>query len=182
MNLRLLFVVESGTDVRLVEGLCERASLHLLARRIPGGREISQPSRAHFETEIGPAGLLSFARFVLRRVWSLRTRVDCVIVQGYGLAAAAANLVGRLVRLPVVMLVCSPVEAYYRCRRFPDSERPYRAVEYAALSALAGLNARIGQRYVALSPYLASVIRAHGTGRPIDVIPVYGVDTPAFTP
>src|SRR5690606_22447621 len=79
-------------------------------------------------------------------------------------------------------LVGSPVEAHYRGRRFPDSGRPYRAVEYAALSALAGLNARIGQRYVALSPYLASVIRAHGTGRPIDVIPVYGVDTAAFTP
>src|SRR5690606_28478257 len=182
MSLRLLFVVESGTDVRLVEGLSERAQLHLLARRIRGGREISQPTQARFDAEIGPAGLLPFAGFVLRRIWSLRSRIDVVIVQGYGLAAAAANLAGRLAGLPVVMLVCSPVDAFYRCSRFPDSGRPYRAVEYAALSALAGLNARIGQRYVALSPYLASVIRAHGTGRPIDVIPVYGVDTPAFTP
>src|SRR5689334_12094568 len=44
---RLLFVVESGTDVRLVEGLARRFRLEILAREIPGGvainRETNQP-------------------------------------------------------------------------------------------------------------------------------------------
>src|SRR5439155_6758445 len=37
---RLCFVVESGTDVRLVEGLAERFELTVLARRVEGGFEV----------------------------------------------------------------------------------------------------------------------------------------------
>ncbi len=81
-----------------------------------------------------------------------------------------ANLLGRLSGRPVRMLVCSPVEAYYRCRQSPDSRRRFRWLEYSAIRAMARLNARIGQGYIALSPYLASVIRGSGTSRPIDVI------------
>jgi glycosyltransferase involved in cell wall biosynthesis len=44
------------------------------------------------------------------------------------------------------------------------------------------MNARVGQRYVVLSPFLASVVRGHGAGRPVHVVPVYGVDTRVFAP
>jgi glycosyltransferase involved in cell wall biosynthesis len=88
------------------------------------------------------------------------------------------------------MLVCSPVEAYYECRRAGASSsavvgpgaRPYRRIESAAIRLLARVNASAGQRYVVLSPYLASVVRTHGGRRPIDVVPVYGVDTSLFVP
>src|SRR5690606_793718 len=42
------------------------------------------------------------------------------------------------------------------------------------------LNAWMGQGYVVLSPYLASVVRAHGGRRRVDVIPDYGVDGEIF--
>ena len=59
---RLCFIVESGTDVRLVEGLAERWPLTVLARRVLGGREISQATSAVFDHRVGPA---SFPRFGL---------------------------------------------------------------------------------------------------------------------
>lgn len=182
MSLRVCFVVDSGTDVRLAEGLAERFELTILARRIQGGREISQASRRALDVEVGPSGHLAFALFLARRWLALRRRTDVVIVQGYGPAAAVANLLGRLSGTSVRMLVCSPVEAYYRCRRAPGSRRPYRPLEYMAIVAVARLNAWLGQGYVALSPYLASVVRAGGTRRPIDVAPVYGVDGRCFRP
>jgi glycosyltransferase involved in cell wall biosynthesis len=85
-------------------------------------------------------------------------------------------LIGRT----VLMLVCSPVEAYYRCRKIAHSGRPFRHFEYAAIRLFSVLNAWLGQGYVVLSPYLASVVRAHGATKPIDVIPVYGVDRQVF--
>jgi glycosyltransferase involved in cell wall biosynthesis len=182
MTLRVGFIVESGTDVRLVEGLAERVALTIVARQIPGGRVVSQPPAHPPRIEVGPAGHAAFAGFVARRWQWLRAETDVVIVQGYGPAAAMANLLGRLTGHPVRMLVCSPVEAYYRSRRAGDSPRPYRGIEYGVITALARLNGIIGQRYIALSPYLADVIRASGTRRPIDVIPVYGVDDRIFSP
>jgi glycosyltransferase involved in cell wall biosynthesis len=182
VSLRVCFVVDSGTDVRLAEGLGERVELIILARRIQGGREISQAPRRPLDVEVGPSGHMAFALFVARRWLALRRRADVVVVQGYGPAAAVANLLGRLTRSSVRMLVCSPVEAYYRCRRVPDSRRSYRPLEYMAIVAVARLNAWLGQGYIVLSPYLASVIRASGTRRPIDVAPVYGIDGRYFRP
>jgi glycosyltransferase involved in cell wall biosynthesis len=182
VSLRVCFVVDSGTDVRLAEGLGERVELMILARRIQGGREISQAPRRPLDVEVGPSGHMAFALFVARRWLALLRRADVVVVQGYGPAAAVANLLGRLTGSSVRMLVCSPVEAYYRCRRVPDSRRSYRPLEYMAIVAVARLNAWLGQGYIALSPYLASVIRASGTRRTIDVAPVYGIDGRHFRP
>jgi glycosyltransferase involved in cell wall biosynthesis len=178
---RLWFIVESGTDVRLVEQLALRWPLTVLARRIVGGHEISQPTAAEFDNRAGPA---SFTRFAFRTALSLaseRRSIGLVVVQGYGLAALAANVAGRLARVPTVMLVCSPTEAYYRCRR-SGGGRPFRRAEWIGIRALAWLNARVGREYIVLSPYLASRVRAHGTPRTIDVVPVYGVDTRIFAP
>jgi glycosyltransferase involved in cell wall biosynthesis len=179
---RVLFVVDSGTDVRLVDSLAERTTLRILARRLPKGREISQRTGHAVDMELGPAGHASFAWFVIRRLLSLRSSTDVIVVQGYGPTAACANIVGRLTRRTVLMLVCSPVEAYYRCRRIANSGRPFRRVEYWAIRIFSLLNARLGQGYVVLSPYLASVVRGHGTTMPIDVIPIYGVDRQIFRP
>ncbi len=183
MRLRLCFVVDAGTDVRMVEGLAARTELRIVARRIRGGREISQaPRDAAFEIEIGPDSHAAFAAFAARRVFARRRSTDIVLVQGYGPTAAAVNVAGRVAGLAVRMLVCSPVEAYYRARRRPDSRRRFRRSEYAAIVGLARLNARLGQGYVVLSPYLASVIRSHGTRRPVDIAAVYGVDPAVFHP
>jgi len=182
VTLRVCFIVDSGTDVRLVEGLAERTELTVIARRIRGGREVSQTPRRQIPVEVGPASHVAFARFVAGRWRSIRDRADVVVVQGYGPTAAVANVMGKATGIGVRMLVCSPVEAYYRARRNPGSPRPYRMAEYGAIAAMARFNARIGQGYVVLSPYLASVVRETGTTRPVDVAPVYGIDSTVFRP
>jgi glycosyltransferase involved in cell wall biosynthesis len=180
---RLLFVVESGSDVRLVEGLAERFELSVFAREIRGGVEISQETSARVDVKVGPASRAGFARAIFGELRARRRELDCVVVQGYGAAALAANVAGRLFGLPVLMLVCSPVELYYLCRKaHADASKPFRRRELAALSLLARLNARLGQRYVVLSRHLADVVRGHGTRRRVEVVPVYGVDTEVFSP
>lgn len=182
-RLRLCFVVESGVDVRLVEGLAARFDLSILARRIEGGVEISHPPAVDARVIVGPASRAGFARFVSRHLARHAARIDAVIVQGYSLAALAANLSARRTGLPTSMLVCSPIEAYYRSRGAnPQPGKPYRARELWALGLLARINAAVGQRYIVLSEYLADVVRSHGGRLPIEIIPLYGVDTATFTP
>jgi glycosyltransferase involved in cell wall biosynthesis len=175
--------VESGTDVRLVEGLAAGLKLTVLARRIEGGREISHRPRADVETVIGPASRIQFAWLVGKWLREKRSEFDFVLAQGYGPAALAANVASRLTGIPTAMLVCSPAEAYYRCRsagRHPG--RSFRQHELAALHVFARLNARAGRQYVVLSRYLGDVVRAHGARGRIDVVPVYGVDIEVFAP
>jgi glycosyltransferase involved in cell wall biosynthesis len=175
------FVVESGTDVRLVEGLAARCALTVLARQIAGGTEVSRPPSIPVTLDIGPGSRLRFAAWAGRRLGA--RRFDAVLVQGYGPAALAANLAARRTGARTVMLVCSPVEAYYRCRRRDHAAgKPFRRSELLGLALMARLNARAGQRYVVLSAHLGDVVRAHGGRLPVDVIPVYGVDTERFRP
>jgi glycosyltransferase involved in cell wall biosynthesis len=180
---RVWFVVESGTDVRLIEGLAEFSDLTVIARTIEQGTEISQPPRARFRFIRGPMSFGAFGANVYRTVRRERRQIDFVLVQGYGAAAAAANLAARLGHLPSAMLVCSPLEIYYRCRRGTSVPgKPFRRGELAALLVLARINARLGSRYIVLSEHLRDVVRSHGYDRPIDIIPVYGVDTAVFKP
>lgn len=180
---RLLFVVESGADVRLVEGLAERFELTVLARRIEGGVEISQAASKSFALAVGPASRASFARTVFAEVRRRRDEVDAVIVQGYGAAALAANVACRLAGIRAFMLVCSPAERYYLCRReHADEGKPFRRRELFALGAFARMNARAGYQYLVLGEHLAEVVRGHGGRRPVSVVPVYGVDTEIFSP
>lgn len=179
----LCFVVESGTDVRLVEGLARRFALTVIARRIEGGVEISRTPAVTVPVEVGPASRIKFALFVWRHLLAHRKHIDRVIVQGYGPAALAANLAGRWQRTRTAMLICSPVEAYYRCRKSnPFADKPFRRRELFMLLALARINAALGRQYIVLSEYLADVIRRQGTSAPVAVIPVYGVDTELFKP
>lgn len=180
---RVCFVVESGTDVRLVDGFSAIADLTVMARRIVGGVEISRPPVSSAAIEVGPASFSGFARHVLASLRRRSGEFDFIVAQGYGASAAAANVAARLTRTPSVMLVCSPAEEYYRCRRDQhDPAKPFRSRELAALRLFAAINARVGRGYVVLSDHLASVVRAHGTRRRVDVIPVYGVDTALFRP
>ena len=180
---RILFVVESGTDVRLVDGLAEQANIVVLARRLPDGVEISQPGAHAVPIIVGPASRAGFAAWVFSRLLGARRAADRVLVQNYGAAAVAANAAARVTRTPTFMLVCSPTERYYRCRRdHPMPDKPFRTAELAALERVARLNARWGRHYVVLSEHLASVVRSHGTTRPVSIVPVYGVDAAVFRP
>ena len=172
----VLFVVESGTDVRMIDGLAARTNLAVLARHVPGGRAINHPTAA--SVHVGSGNRVAFAWTVFRSV--LGTAHDAVLVQGYGLAAFAANVASRVRGRRCWMLVCSPAEEYYAARR--RAGRPFSRAAMAGIRALAWLNARAGHGYVVLSEYLRDVVSRHGTNHQIHVIPVYGVDSDTFAP
>src|SRR5215211_8230219 len=115
---RLAFICETGTDVRLVEGLARHFRLTLLVRLAFQGKEISWPVAAEtpVSIEVGPPKRLEFAIHAL--VWLVRhaDEFDAVLVQNTGAAALAANLARRRTSLPTLLLVCSPSTAYFRCR------------------------------------------------------------------
>jgi glycosyltransferase involved in cell wall biosynthesis len=171
----ICFIVESGTDARLVEGLASRARLTVLARAIPGGRAVSQPTGA--DVVVGPSGRAAFALRTFRELRHLRC--DAVLVQGYGLAALAANVAARLDGTRCLMLVCSPIAEYYETRR--TAGYPFSRLALMALQALGHLNGRIGQGYIVLSQYLLEVVRRYSPNAPVHVVPVYGVDLERFT-
>lgn len=182
-RLRLTFVVESGTDVRLVEGFADRFELTIIGREISSGVIISQPPDAPIELVTGPESRWRFGRFVRRELIRRSNQTDFIVVQGYGVAALAANFAARQIRKRCMMLVCSPVEEYYierKARHFPG--KPFRLREIAALGVIARINARVGQRYCVLSNHLGNTVRAHGTHLPVHVVPIYGVDTSRFRP
>ncbi len=180
---RVLFVVESGTDVRLVEGLEQISSLAILARKIERGREISQQPSVPVRMTVGPSSRPRFAELVFRTLIAKRREYDACIVQGYGLAALAANTAAKFTGKPTMMFVCSATEEYYRCRvAASDSENPFRGFENQILRTLARLNARGGGHYVVLSRHLESVVRSHGSRAEVCVIPAYGVDVDVFQP
>jgi glycosyltransferase involved in cell wall biosynthesis len=185
-RLRVWLVVESGTDVRLVENLAERAEVTVLARRIRGGVEISQPlerAAPAVPVTVGPASRAAFAAMVFAHLLRARRREDRVLVQDYGAAALAANAAARITGTPTFMLVCSPLELYYRCRiSHPLPGQRFHATKLAGLTRLARLNARWGRHYIALSQHLEDVVRSHGATRPVSVVPIYGVDTAMFRP
>jgi len=180
---RLCFVVESGTDVRLVDGLSRYFDVTVLARRIAGGVEVNHPPLAPVRLSVGPQSRFRFAFRVLRSLAAGQRRFDFVLVQGYSVAALAANLAGILARMPGAMLICSPIERYYMCRRgrcYPG--KPFRRLELFGLRFLARLNAWCRRPYLVLSRHLEQVVRGHGARSPIRLLPLYGVDTDIFRP
>ena len=168
------FVVESGTDARLVEGLAARVPLQVLARSIPGGRAVSQQTSV--AVTLAGSGRLAFAWRVFRTV--LASRGGTVLVQGYGLAALAANLASRLRGTPCWMLVCSPAAEYYATRR--QAGTTFSPVTHAAIDLLGRANGVVGRGYVVLSGHLRDVVRRYAPGKPVVIIPVYGVDVKQF--
>src|SRR5260370_40089864 len=128
----------------MVEGLAARFHLTLVARRIHGGVEISHPPDCDFEFVLGPSARSRFAFFAAAFRRGKPGQFDCILVQSYGLAALAANLVSTMTAIPTAMVICSPVEAYYRCRKSnPQEGKPYRIWELGLLRTIARLNARM---------------------------------------
>lgn len=178
----LCFVVETGTDVRMVEGLAEYFNLTILYRQVDRPF-VSQPTSAKFTLLAGPTSRANFSKFVFGSLTKIADKFDYVIVQSYGLAALAANLASRLTAVPTSMLVCSPVEAYYKCRRlYALPGKPFRWYELLAIRLAAIANGIVGRQYLVLSQHLASVVAQYGLEKPIRLIPLYGVDTNLFRP
>ena len=179
--LNLCFICETPTDIRLVEGLANKFKITILGRHFKDRNIISQPLRMPTDIILGPDSRLKFMLFICKYLRQHGEQFDYVIVQGYGLSAVAANLTSYFTSTPTAMLICSPTEAYYRCRKSnPTPSKVFRLYELLGLQAIARINASIGQQYIVLSQYLSDTIRSHGTRKPISIVPVYGVDTNLF--
>ena len=182
-RLRVCYLIESGTDVRTVEGLASRFDLTLVARRMLDGVEISHPPACDFNFVLGPSARARFAMFAANFLRKNSSQFDYILVQGYGVTALVANLMSMLTAVPTAMVIVSPVEAYYRCRRnHPQPGKPYRAWELKLFEAAARLNAKIAHRYLVPSDHLGQTVHAHGGKAPIDLVPIYGVDLSLFQP
>lgn len=180
---RVWFAVESSTDVRLLEGFAESFELTVLVRRKSAGSAISQPPAMDIPVLALATSRIAYVVRLFIELIEKRRTFDIVVVQGYGLAALAVNLAGLFACFPTVMIVCSPHEEYYRCRRLDKTAaRPFHLYGLLGLCVLGRINALIGQEYIVLSKYLATVVRSHGARQPISVCPVYGVDTKVFQP
>ena len=182
-RLRVCYLIESGTDVRTVEGLAARFDLTLVARRMLDGVEVSHPPDCDFNFVLGPAARGRFALFAANFLRKNSSQFDYVLAQGYGLTALVANLMSMMTALPTAMVIVSPVEAYYRCRQNnPQPGKPYRGWELKLFETAARLNAKIAHRYLVPSDHLGDTVRAHGGKAPIDLVPIYGVDLSLFQP
>ena len=174
MSLTVLFIVESGTDARLVDELAARLSLRVLARAVPGARAVSQPTSAPIE--MGAASRTLFAWQAFRT--ALAGEWDVVLVQGHGPAALAANAAAWWRRRRCWMLVCSPAAEYYAARRHAGA--PFSRAAQAGIAVLGWINGRLGQGYIVLSRHLAAVCARYAPAARVEIIPVYGVDVERF--
>jgi glycosyltransferase involved in cell wall biosynthesis len=182
-RLRVCYLIESGTDVRTVEGLATRFDLTLVARRMLDGVEISHPPACDFNFVLGPPARSRFALFAANFLRKQSSQFDYILVQGYGVTALVANLMSMLTTRPTAMVIVSPVEAYYRCRqKNPQPGKPYRAWELKLFEVAARVNAKIAHRYLVPSDHLGKTVQAHGGKAPIDLVPIYGVDLSLFQP
>ncbi len=181
---RLVFICESGTDVRLVTGLKQRFELTLLLRPAFGPRTINWKDEGPEPVRIveGPAGRVAFAAWV--GAWLLRHRADfeAVLVQNAGVASLAANVTRGLTHAPTYLLICSPNIAYFRAR-YTRGELglPAYVAGRTLLEAARAANALLAHRYLVLSEYLGREV-ALGRKEKVRLVPLYGVDTSRFTP
>jgi glycosyltransferase involved in cell wall biosynthesis len=183
-NQRLIFICESGVDVRIIQGLSKRFRFSILIRPAFGDCTITWPYEGEFPVEIlsGPSGRLAFALYTVKWLVSHGSSYDLVIAQNYGLAALAANFARLITGINTLLLICSPNIEYFRCRRRKhEISLPSYLSGMAVLQTCRAVNALLTQRYIVLSHYLAGVVAADGVSRST-VIPIYGIDTICFHP
>ncbi|HEX8823174.1 MAG TPA: glycosyltransferase family 4 protein [Archangium sp.] len=181
---RLVFLCESGTDVRLVSGLKQRFELTLLLRPAFGPRTINWKDEGPEPVRIveGPAGRVAFAAWAGAWLVRHRAEVDAVLAQNAGVASLAANVSRGVTRAPTYLLICSPNIAYFHCRyERGELGLPAYLAGRTLLEAARAANALLADRYVVLSEYLGREVSLGRTEK-VRLVPLYGVDTTRFQP
>jgi glycosyltransferase involved in cell wall biosynthesis len=181
---RLVFLCESGTDVRLVAGLKQRFELTLLLRPAFGPRTINWKDEGPEPVRIveGPAGRVAFAAWAGAWLVRHRAEVDAVLAQNAGVASLAANVTRGVTRVPTYLLICSPNIAYFHCRyERGELGLPAYLAGRTLLEAARAANALLADRYVVLSEYLGREVSLGRTEK-VRLVPLYGVDTTRFQP
>ncbi len=182
---RVLFFVEGFTDIRFVLGLNEICGLTLTvpARQFheSGLDARLEQAGANFPVHRIPGGRFAFQ--ILSLLWLFRHArlFDVILAQDCARGALNANLVGKLLGIPVLnYLGIAPLE-YFRCRR----ERRQigalgAAIGTTVLWSLLTVNGWLARRCLAMGPYLVDVARRYY--RDVRLGLYYGVDTTLFRP
>jgi glycosyltransferase involved in cell wall biosynthesis len=184
-QVRVLFLVEGFTDIRFVVGLSQISKLTMV---VPA-REYRQSHLIDRVTESGasvrvieiPGGRLRYQVQSLRALRRLAGECDLILVQELLRGALNANLVGRLMRVPVLAYMCSSPIEYFRCRRERREIGPVTSwIGNTFIRGLVTLNGRLSTRCLALGPYLMDV--AGKWKADTEIGRYYGVDVSLFRP
>ena len=148
---------------------------------------------------MGTCDFLAFATPCCSRNWTRRTTTFCAVARRKaprsssrrsGNGARPGSSVAGLQLLWTTVQNTSrhadlqskrPVLIVVARRLSQDPAKRYKAYEEFWLSALAVLNNVLGAHYVVLSEHLRRIVGKRAPARPIDVIPIYGVDARIFT-
>jgi glycosyltransferase involved in cell wall biosynthesis len=183
--MRVLYLVEGFTDIRFVVGLSQICELTMMV-----------PARAYRESRLAervadsgaklrvieiPGGRLRFQVQSVRELWRHVGDCDLILSQELLRGSLNANVIGRLLRTPVVTYMgISPLE-YFDCRR---ERRQIGPVAWwlgsTLIRTLVTVNGRLATRCLAMGPHLRDLALQWCARSEIGLY--YGVDTDVFRP
>ncbi len=186
MKLKMLLVLEGNTDIRFVNGLCERFDVTILGPKsnlqVTGGLLDRIKERGLkvdvIEIEGGRLKYQVAAFFQLLKVASL---FDFIFSQENLRGTLNAGIVGRLKGVPVFSHSGMPPREYYRCRYQRKQISWFRyVVGDFVIHLLLRMNSLFCHYWFALGPYLMEVFSAYKKG--VIHAHYYGVNTELYIP
>ncbi len=183
--LRVLFLVEGFTDIRFVVGLSSICELTLAvpsgAYRSSGLEQRIVESGARVRVHEIPGEWLSYQIRSFAYLIRHALHFEVILAQEILRGALSANLVGRLLGVPVANFTAiAPVE-YFRCRRSRGQIGPLKAwFGEQVIRGLLVANSRLADCWLALGSYLLG--KARKLCRRSRMAYYYGVDVQYYHP
>jgi glycosyltransferase involved in cell wall biosynthesis len=184
-GLSVLFFVEGFTDIRFVAGLSRICRLTMV---VPSQQYAASGLRERVTglgldinvLEIG-GSRLEFQARSFAWLWRHARRFNLILAQEVLRGALNANIVGKLRGVPVATYMgIAPLE-YFRCRRERGQIGAFKAIAgEVVIRCLLDLNGRMATRCLAMGPYLHEVASRYCRRSVIGLY--YGVDTGLFRP
>jgi glycosyltransferase involved in cell wall biosynthesis len=184
-SLRVLFLVEGFTDIRVVVGLSQICDLTMAvpirAYESSGLKQRVAESRAAVAVHEIPGGRLEFQARSLAYLLRAARGFDVILAQEVTRGALNANLAGRLLGIPVLCTLALPTPEYFRWRRERRqlSWWKYRLGD-AVIRGLMRANGRMATGWLTGGPYLYRVAREYCPR--VTGFHFYGVDMDYFRP
>lgn len=175
-RLRVVLVLDTLTDVRMIEGFSDLFDLRVLVPASLKQLTPNQPSRAT------PVHRVSANRltFVFKGFWSLmrdRNKFDVIFAMDNLTAALAANLVKVFAGKPTVLVLGRPTVDYFKSRRSSGMPKWKYLVGLLVVRLLVRFNEAVASVNAPVTHHMVSQMKSKN----ILLVPWYGVDTSAFS-
>lgn len=181
-KLRLLFVADFGTDIRVLSRLSQDYQLTIVTKhQQASGSTIQRMKERHLDVRLIslPDSRLRFSLHVFRIILVLRHQFDVVFVMSNGWAALTANFARLITELPVILYVGSPTVAYLTCK-FRGRNPVFLSMVRLLAQGLVFLNSRLCDLNMAGGPYMTKEIKRYSKN--VENVISYGVDTSLYAP